>query len=71
MTEQEYKDKLQVREQLSLADRLRLLEYEFNLLIDVIPEQQRPIGLIRESKGKPLEPNKPVQEVPQEPEQQK
>jgi hypothetical protein len=28
MTEQEYKEKLQVREQLSQLDRLRVLEYE-------------------------------------------
>jgi hypothetical protein len=34
MTEQEYMDKLQVREQLSISDRLRVLEYEVQQLIE-------------------------------------
>jgi hypothetical protein len=32
MTEQEYKEKIQVREQLSQLDRLRVLEYELQKL---------------------------------------
>jgi hypothetical protein len=38
MTEQEYKDKLAVREQLSQSDRLRLLEYEFGKLMERLLE---------------------------------
>ena len=50
MTEQEYKDKLAVREHLSQFDRLRLLEHEFNLLISIIPaDELTRSGIIRNS----------------------
>lgn len=51
MTEQEYKEKLQVREQLSQGDRLRLLEYEFDLLLTGAPSEAiKAMGIIREPK---------------------
>ena len=36
MSEQEYKDKIKVRGQLSQADRLRILEYEFLQAVEFI-----------------------------------
>ena len=39
MSEAEYKEKLQVREQLSQFDRLRVLEYEFQKLLSILHEK--------------------------------
>jgi len=43
MNEAEYNDKLKVREQLSTADRIRVLEYEFVKLTERIKTLETPV----------------------------